>query len=725
MRKHSPIILTSSIASSPIPGPTAGAGPSRLLALAATGALSLALSACQLGSPQASDGSQGAHPSPTASATQAAGAEESTEEIPLVIPAEPTRSSLDGSASQGAGPATDPAQGAPQTGAGGGAQSPAGAPSPQAEAPAPSAGAADPVAPVDPPEAPGPGAQPPQTPEAPAQDAPVPAIPASPSLEEYLASQSLTEARANGQVQVVSSLQEARDMGATAPHIVVSDGTSHIHFQQDRTQGADATATIGGRTYGAVFTDVVPLLAFDVSGDATQVLAEAVAKAAERGVGVRLSPTQAYPLTASLRIPDEVPFLDGAGATLDVRIAGTTQARPGIAISLATGSSGTAVTGMTLDLADSPYTIGLQGDALSDATISGISMTGVTFRGIQLAASSGPMTGVRITDNRIENVEGSKDTKGVAYSLLVTTAVDDPDSRFAASRSPIWERYVADGTVSPNRYANSGLTISGNTISGGYYGIGLSGVTDSVVSGNSVSNNMRSISMQNNCSNNRVESNTLTNSRSSAVHLAYNSGGNTVHGNTISSDRATGQGLLQAYQGSRSNTFSENTVTLTGDSAPAWVLYVGPDSSGTTFTGNTVTGSATKALIGIESVWDGRSADGSPASYMASGSIPSPVDGSAVAYNGGRGALDQVSVTGNVLTPGTARVPVVYVGAEVSAGPDQKQTLIGSITNLNVSGNQVIGAETPQLIATHTGSLPGVGTATITGDTSVGSVKAG
>ncbi|MCR2053273.1 right-handed parallel beta-helix repeat-containing protein [Actinomyces bowdenii] len=454
-------------------------------------------------------------------------------------------------------------------------------------------------------------------------------------------------------------------------------------------------------------------------------LTDAVAKAAERGIGVRLSPTQAYPLTASLRIPDEVPFLDGAGATLDVGITGATQARPGIAVSLATGSRGTTVTDMALDLTGSPYTIGLQGDALSDSTISGLTMTGVTFRGIQLAASSGPMTGVRITDNRIDNVEGSKDTKGVAYSLLVTTAVDDPDSRFAASRSPIWERYVADGTVSPNRYTNSGLTISGNTISGGYYGIGLSGVTDSVVSNNSVSNNMRSISMQNNCSNNRVESNTLTDSRSSAVHLAYNSGGNTVEGNTISSDRATGQGLLQAYQGSTGNTFSNNAVTLTGGAAPAWVLYVGPDSSGTAFTGNTVTGSATKALIGIESIWDGRSADGSPASYMASGSIPSPVDGSAVVYNGGRGALDQVTVTGNVLRPGAAGVSVVYVGAEVSAGPDGKQALVGSITSLNVSGNQVIGADAARLITTHTGSLPGVGTATITGDTSVGSIQAG
>ncbi|RJF40988.1 copper-binding protein [Actinomyces sp. 2119] len=646
-------------------------GSSRLLAVAAAGVLTLVLGACQPGSSQAPDRTLAAQPSPTAAAAYATGAQESTEEIPLGVPAEPTQAP------------SSPEQATPTA-------------SPESSAV-------------------------PSSPEVPQTSD----VPASSSLEEYLAAQSLTEAQASGQVQVVSSLQEARDTGATAAHIVVSDGTSHIHFQQDRTQGADATATIGGRAYGAVFTDVVPLLAFDVSGDATQVLTDAVAKAAERGTGVRLSPTQAYPLTASLRIPDEVPFLDGAGATLDVSIAGATQAKPGSAISLAAGSSGTTVTGMTLDLGDSPYTIGVQGDALSDSTISGITMTGVTFRGIQLAAGSGPMTGVRITDNRIDNVEGTTDTKGVAYSLLVTTAVDDPDTRFVGSASPIWERYVTDGTVSPNRYDNSGLTISGNTIVGGYYGIGLSGVTDSVVSHNSVSTTMRSISMQNNCSNNRVESNTLTNSRSSAVHLAYGSEGNTVHGNTVSSDRATGQGLLQAYQGSRSNTFSDNTVTLSGDSAPAWVLYVGPDSSGTIFTGNTVTGRATKALIGIESIWDGRSADGSAASYMASGSIPSPVDGSAVTYNGGRGALDQVAVTGNVLTPGDAGVPVVYVGAEVSAGPDQKQAFIGSITNLNVSGNQVVGVDAPELVATHTGSLPGVGTASITGDTSVGSVQVG
>lgn len=46
---------------------------------------------------------------------------------------------------------------------------------------------------------------------------------------------------------------------------------------------------------------------------------------------------------------------------------------------------------------------------------------------------------------------------------------------------------------------------------------------------------------------------------------------------------------------------ADNTVTISG-SQPAWVLYVGTGSSRTTFSGNTVTGSAYKALIGIESV---------------------------------------------------------------------------------------------------------------------------
>ena len=40
---------------------------------------------------------------------------------------------------------------------------------------------------------------------------------------------------------------------------------------------------------------------------------------------------------------------------------------------------------------------------------------------------------------------------------------------------------------------------------------------------------------------------------------------------------------------------------------PSWLLYVGPDSGGTTFTGNTVDGTANRAFVGVESVWDGDS----------------------------------------------------------------------------------------------------------------------
>lgn len=544
------------------------------------------------------------------------------------------------------------------------------------------------------------------------------AVPATQSLKDYLDSQSLTDANDKGQVTVAPSLKDAERGKTDDPYVVISDGSSHVRFERDLTkqQGADVTTTIDGHVYGATFTDTVDLLAYDVDSAPTTSLQDAIAVAAERRIGLRLSPTQTYTLSEELLIPDEVPFLDGNGATLDVSINGGTQSQPSIALRLATGSSGTTVQNLTIDLTGCAHSVGLHADAVSDSTITGLSVTGVTFRGIQLTAVNGPLSDISVVNNKIDSVEGTKDNKGVVYPLIVTSALKDPDTRFADSGSPIWERYVTDGTVSPNRYETSNLLISGNTITGGYYGIGLSGVSDSAIRANTVTANVRNISMQNNCTGNTVEGNSLTNSHSSAVHLAYNSDRNTVRSNTVSSDRATGQALLQAYQGSDSNVFDSNTVTLTGSSAPAWALYSGPDSSGTTFTNNTVSGYVKKAFVGVESVWDSTSAQHSPASYMGGGSIPSPIDGSAVSYNGGRGPLDSVTVTGNTLTSTNRSVPVFYVGAEVSAGRSGHETIIGNVTNIDLRNNTVSGPEDPsKTVMTHAGSVSGVGTATITG----------
>lgn len=559
-------------------------------------------------------------------------------------------------------------------------------------------------------------------------------VPATQDLDSYLEAQGLGQARRDGQVTVVGSLDEARSSRAQTTYIVVSDGTSHVVFTRDLTaqSGADATVEVGATTYGTTFTEVVPLIAYDVGADATSAISAAIEAAAAKGLGLRLGAGQRYAITGSLTIPDGLPFLDGAGATLDAAIPGGSENDLASALVLATGSSGTTVADMVLDLRDSPLTRGIQGDALSDTTISGISMLGVTHVGINLAADAGPMSSVTIRNNRIENAEGTPERKGEGASIQVNSARQETDKRYTSSASPVWDRYTTDGTVSPNRHSNTGMVITGNIIDGGYYGIGVSGLSRSTISRNTVRNTVRAISMQNHSSSNTVEGNYLSEPISSAVHVAYDSDSNTVSGNTVVSHRAAGQGLLQAYQSSDHNAFTGNRITILGRTRPSWVLYTATGSSSTSFTGNIITGSANHALIGVESIWDGASAASNlpagtarnPWSYMHQGSLPSPVDNRPVPYHGGRGDLEGVTVQDNVLVDSGTSVPLVYAGAEVSKGRTGKEALVGDVTGLSVTGNRVVGGP-DQPAVTHEGSLAGVGGAHVSGDLSVGTVHTG
>lgn len=561
-----------------------------------------------------------------------------------------------------------------------------------------------------------------------------PALPAAQDLESYLEAQSLGQAHRDGQVTVVASLEAARSSQAQSAHIVVSDGSSHVIFSRDLSaqDGADTTFETGGATYGTTFTEAVPLIAYDVGTDATQAMTAAMEVAAAKGLGLRLGAGQRYTLTSTLTVPDAVPFLDGAGAVLEVAIPGGTKDAPASALVLATGSSGTTLADLTLDLSGSPLTRGVQGDAVSDATLSGLRMLGVSYVGINLVADSGPLRGVSVRGNRIDNVEGTPSLKGQATSIQVGSARQESDERFTSSASPVWDRYTTDGTVSPNRYENTELTITGNIIDGGYYGIGVSGLSRSTISRNTVRRTVRSISLQNHSSGNTVEGNYLGDSVSSSVHIAYESDGNTVRGNTVVTHRATGQGLLQAYQSSDANTFTGNRVTVLGATRPSWVLYTATGSGSTAFTGNIVTGSANHAFIGVESIWDGDSAASNlpagttrnPWSYMHQGALPSPVDGTPAAYHGGRGDLEGVAVQGNVLVDSGTSVPLVYAGAEVSRGRSGRESLVGDVTGLSVSGNSVVGGPA-QGVTTHEGALEGVGRARVSGDLSLGTVHTG
>ncbi|MDO4243204.1 MAG: hypothetical protein Q4C85_05495 [Actinomyces sp.] len=187
-----------------------------------------------------------------------------------------------------------------------------------------------------------------------------------------------------------------------------------------------------------------------------------------------------------LVLPDTVPFLDGNGATVDVAIPGTTRSAPASALSVATGSTDTAIANLTLDLSDSPYTRGVAIISASQVTISGVTMTGSTFRAIEVAATTGPVTDVLITGNTASSPAGTAETKGEVVSVMLATVFEHPDDQFSSSTRPTWDRYTTDGTLSPTTYEHRNISVVGNTITGGYYGVSLSGVTDVTLRGNTI-----------------------------------------------------------------------------------------------------------------------------------------------------------------------------------------------------------------------------------------------
>ena len=365
------------------------------------------------------------------------------------------------------------------------------------------------------------------------------------------------------------TLNDARAAYVSAERFTVSDDTTTVEFVRDL-EDADLTTTIGDLTYGVKFDTEVSMLAFDVTNDSTKELRTALKLAAERAMGVGLSKNHSYVVSEEIVIPSGVTHLDGRGAEVHVDIEGT-EDKPRNAFAFAPAASGITFSNMVLELGKTSYTRGIFGDGLKDSSINNVSMNGVNYRGVELVSDSGELKNVQLDHNHINNVLGDKSTKDKVLSIVV------------------------DGGE-----GGSELSVTNNTINGGYHGISLSGVSHSVVRGNTISGNTRNISMQNNCSNNVVEDNKLSESFSAAVHISAGSDNNQVKNNTINSSVSYGQGILEAYDNSNGNSFSGNSVNVKGDIQPNWILYVGADSAGTKFSDNTVEGSASRAVVGVE-----------------------------------------------------------------------------------------------------------------------------
>ena len=546
------------------------------------------------------------------------------------------------------------------------------------------------------------------------------------------------------------SLAEARtQLPKDSTGFVLTDGITSLTYAKGT---GDGEVAINGTTYATTFEEVrdgkkegfIPLLAQDIPADATSTLKAALELAAQRGVGVRLSPSQSYTVSAELQLPKGLTYFDGAGATITTALKDGTSNDPKNVFRIAPGSSGTALTNTTIDMTGSDtFTRGVlafakSGENINDVTISGLTIVNSRYRGIAVLGREGDVDNIRIENNQVTVLSEFQRAEGVVAIGVY--------SGLSKDSTPVYDQFVTTGEVPELAHRATRVTVSGNRVTGGYYGIEFSGVGCSVVSNNFSTMNTRNLSMQDSSHGNTVEDNHFNYSISSSIHLAYGSHDNTIQRNTIVTGISMGQGLLQAYQGSHDNTFRDNTIEVFEDATvqvfkkdkpgeidetpkqPSWMLYVGPHSDNNTFSGNVLSGQAKRSVVAVESIWDKKSSfsgevSGKPHSYM--GTNPGyPGTSIEVGYVGGRRDLTGTTITGNVMLPtGTP----FYVAADVSKGlkvenndvaraSEGTERLIGNNTGLNLSGNQLAGTGYPvdNPLVQHEGTLDGVGTARVT-----------
>lgn len=519
---------------------------------------------------------------------------------------------------------------------------------------------------------------------------------------EYSAAADLSAAKSfaqstlptNAAYVVVNSLQQAEKVATnhTLQYIVVSDGTHHAVFEKNRPGALQYTWS--GSLWSANFKEYVPIIAFASStqGDATAAFDAAVTIAAKFRLGIEFPANAAYTISTNVYIKNGVKYLRGNGTSLTAQnMAPLTNV-----FRLVRGASNLEITGFIVDLNHLPKVDAIVASNPQNLNIHHMRFVNVASRAINIYSNAGVIDNINIKHNIIQAVAGNSDNKGVAYGIAVSNGMDTPP-QYKGTHNPIWLQYVQEGTVAKNPYPVSGINISYNQIDGGYYAISLFGVTNSNISHNLATNNVRNISMQSNSSGNAITHNYLNNSTSSSVHIAYNSNNNIVQNNTIVSERARGQGLLQAYQSSNNNIFSHNSIEILSKNGPSWVLYAATGSSNNTFKDNLIDSPMSRSLIGIEAIWDSNSAKGESSSYMQAALNDAFASSGTITYNGGNGPLNNTRIEGNIFLPKSPSRPLLYVGAGRSSGHSGKENIIANVTNLSFSGNTIFGNQYSEL----------------------------
>ena len=490
----------------------------------------------------------------------------------------------------------------------------------------------------------------------------------------------------------MSSAAAAVAANSKLTHVLVSDGVHFALFSKGNTAG-HVTASWSGSTWGAKFTDYVPVSAFINNGtdkNITTALQSALNLAAKLKLGVEMPHDGQYTLTDSIKIHGEVPFLHGNGSTVSVNSTGS--------LSYAFRLGGIVDThklefsDLTIDMNGLKDKFAIWGKDVSGANLHHLKIIDASYTAISLKPTDVGLKNITIADNIIDMNWNAAAPNGHFYGIGITNPME---SSSHTGQYGLWQQYLETGAIPKNLYDISSIKISGNQINGGYYGIYFSGVSNSEISDNLMTNNVRNISLQNNSSGNTISGNYLTDQMSSAVHIAYNSNNNIVKNNTVTTYTSNMQALIQAYQDSDNNQFIGNKLEVLGSVQPGWALYSGTDSDGTKIANNIISGTYRKTAIGVEAIWDNTSANaqGLQEAALMSSAIPGASVGKSgvITYNGGKGSVSDISVTGNIIDPNFKLASAIYGGADVSNGHDGNQKIVGNINGLNVSNNVVFG----------------------------------
>ena len=495
--------------------------------------------------------------------------------------------------------------------------------------------------------------------------------------------------------RVVANLGEAKAAIAAEPdlqNLVISDGTHHALLRHNSAGYHDDAYPAG---WTATYTDTIPTAAYHEGGqDLTAALQRALNAAKTLHLGVDLAPNSEYQISSTIHIENGVAWLHGNGSTL--HIAASVEKT---ALNLKNGAENGQISGLHLDMQNAPGTHGIMAHDINHYTISNNHihhLNGGATEAVGIAVYSGSS---RSKNNTLTHNHIHADNEHTVGISLNAARHNNPAYRNA--QAPIWQEYIEQGTLAAPDTSRtiSHNTIAWNHISGSYYGISLSTVGESNIHHNHLDHNTRNLSIQNSSHNNHIHHNQLTDALSSAVHLAYGASGNRIEHNTISSDRAGGQAILQAYQGSQNNTFAHNRIDITGD-ATSHFMYSATDSTGNHYHDNTASGRVRKASIGAETVWDKQAVAGEPSAYAEHMDDPSLQNGP-ITYGGGRSHMN-ITLSGNILAPEPTltSAPITYLGADSSRGHDGQQHLSGNL-DATLNDNSWLGADGREAVREH------------------------